>query len=157
MYQVFENVQKDSQYSATTGLNLAQFDELHKVFSTYYKPKNNHIFTGKQPHFFHSRDALFFVLYWLKTSPTFEVLGVNFGISNYSAHTYVSYILPFLKHTLSVEKMLASRVFPDEETFKKTFENVSDIFIDATEIPIERSKDNETQRKGFSGKKNSIP
>jgi hypothetical protein len=157
MYPIYENVQKDSQCSATTGLNLAQFEALHNVFTQHYKPKNNHIITGKQPHFFYSREALFFVLYWLKTSPTFEVLGVNFGISNFSAHRYICYILPFLKYTLAIEKQLASRVFPDEETFKKTFENVSDIFVDGTEIPIERSKDNETQRKGFSGKKKSIP
>ncbi len=52
MYPIYENVQKDSQYSVTIGLNLAQFEALHNVFAQHYKPKNNHIITGKQPLFF---------------------------------------------------------------------------------------------------------
>lgn len=157
MASIYENLKNDRQYSASTGLNKDKFNELFTAFATHYKPRNNNAATGQAPLFTDSREALFFILFYLKTYPTLQVLGLQFNMSDFAASTYIKHILPFLKLALATKSALSHRIFKDEEQFEKAFEGVADIMIDCTEIPIERA-DNETlQKKAFSGKKNSIP
>ncbi len=49
--------------------------------------------------------------------------------------------------------MLVRRVFENQEAFEKAFQGVSDLFIDGSEIGIERSGDQKIQQADFSGKK----
>lgn len=157
MASVYENLKNDRQYSASTGLNKAKFDELAIEFDKYYKPKNKHVAPNQKMIFQDSREALFFILYYLKTYPTLQVMGLQFDISDFAVSTYINYLLPFLKAALEAKSALVSRVFASQADFAKTFEGVRDIMIDCTEIPIERSDDENLQSKAFSGKKRPIP
>jgi hypothetical protein len=58
---------------------------------------------------------------------------------------------------LKKKKALVSRVFESQEAFEKAFEGVEDIFVDGTEIGIERANNDDIQRESFSGKKNFTP
>lgn len=153
MASIYENLKNDRQYSASTGLNKEKFEELFIEFNTHYKPRNNNAATGEKPLFTDSRQALFFILFYLKTYPTLQVLGLQFNMSDFAASTYIKHILPFLKITLAAKSALSQRIFKDEQEFIKAFEGVADIMIDCTEIPIERSDNEMIQKKGFSGKK----
>ena len=155
MASIYENLGNDRLYCSLTGLNIEKFNELNDVFSRLYIPKKNQA-TGLPPVLGNPREALFFILYYLKTYPTLQNMGVCFGFSDTTAHKYIKYILPFLKHSLKEKESLAHRVFESPESFKKAFEGVSDIFIDGTEITIERSKDPFLQEDCFSGKKKRI-
>lgn len=81
-------------------------------------------------------------------------MGLQFGISDTCAHDNLSYLMPFLKASLKDKNTLVSRVFESQESFEKAFEGVEDIFIDGTEISIERADNDEIQAKAYSGKKN---
>lgn len=153
MASIYHNLKIERQYSASTGLNKAQFDELATQFALHYQPKNNRITTGEPPLFHDPKEALFFILFYLKNYPTLQVLGLQFDMSDFSASTYINYIMPYLKASLRAKSMLVRRVFEDQAAFEKTFENVEDIFIDCTEIPVERAKNEQNQKKAFSGKK----
>ena len=157
MASIYENLQNDRQYSASTGLNKAKFDELYQQFKCHYIPKKVNIMTGQLPLFYDSREALFFVLYYLKVYPTLQVYGLTFGISDFSASDNYDYIIPYLKITLKENSSFINRIFENQSCFEKAFENVGDIYIDGTEIGIERSKDKQVQKDSYSGKKNSIP
>lgn len=156
MISIYLNLKNSDQYSACTGLNKEEFKTLLSSFSQVYQPKKTNPINGVVPYLTDAGEALFFILYFLKCSPTFQVLGVNFGMSNHSAHNYVDYILPFLKAALKKEKSMPHRIFEDQESFEKAFQNVEDIFIDGTEAPIQRAVNQEVQREDYSGKKKLI-
>jgi hypothetical protein len=58
---------------------------------------------------------------------------------------------------LSKEEVLPKRIFTDVEEMKSFFEDDKKIIVDATEIPIQRPKNEEVQESAFSGKKKDIP
>lgn len=149
----YKQLQNDRQYCATTGLTKMDFEELHGVFAPLYQPKKKSPFTQKKSVFNDPREALFFILYYLKTYPTQDVMAFQFGISNFNVSTYIAHIMPYLKAALAAKKALVNRMFKDQEAFDFAFEGVANLFIDGTELPIERAKDDEEQRKTFSGKK----
>jgi hypothetical protein len=97
MSSIYENLKNDRQYSASTGLNEPKFNELYAEFAQHFIPKKINVITGELPRFYYPREALFFVLFYLKTYPTLQVFGLQFGISDCSASDNLDYIMPFLK------------------------------------------------------------
>ena len=90
----FSNVKSDRDFSATTGLKKEEFYHLNAVFSTYYSPNSLEGILegfGRQTVFQQSDEALFFLLYQHKTAVTYDVLGLNFGISRAAAHTTTAF------------------------------------------------------------------
>ena len=83
------------------------------------------------------------------------MLGISFGFSDTAAFVYVDYVKPYLKRALQGQSVLVKRVFEDQQAFDKAFEGVEDLFIDGSEIIIERAKDPKKQQADFSGKKNA--
>ena len=81
------------------------------------------------------------------------MLGLSFGFSNTAAFVYVDYVKPYLKRALEAQSVLVKRVFDNQDAFDKAFEGVTDLFIDGSEIIIERAKDPKKQQADFSGKK----
>lgn len=153
MASIFQNLKTDVQYKASTGLNKKKFEELAEIFKKYYTSKAHDNPYSKPACLTDSDEALFFILYYLKVSPTFQVLGLCFGISNFAAHTYKNYILPYLKKALEDQGTLVRRIFESQEDFDRAFEGVEDVCVDGFEIPIERDSDYEMQKDRFSGKK----
>lgn len=156
MATIFENLQKDWQYKASTGLNQEEFDRLHEEFKRYYEPKAFNQIAKRAPVLTDSREALFFILFYYKSHPTLEVLGLSFGFSDTAAFGYLDYVKPYLKRALAAQSVLVKRVFENQDAFDKAFQGVSDLFIDGSEIGIERSKDQKVQQADFSGKKKRI-
>jgi hypothetical protein len=95
MASIYENLKNDRQYSASTGLNEAKFNELYDEFKQHFFPKKNNVITGELPRFYDAKEALFFVLFYLKTYPTLQVFGLQFGISDCSALIIWAILCPF--------------------------------------------------------------
>ncbi len=108
-----------------------------------------------QPILTDKKEALFFILHYYKAYPTLQNSGMYFGISDAAASQYLELLKPCLKAALQQKNMLAKRLFTGQDSFETTFIGVQDLFIDVTEIPIERAKNQEVQRENYSGKKNS--
>jgi len=98
---------------------------------------------------------LFFVLYYLKTYPTFDVLGFHFGFSSGHAHNHLEALLPVLLRSLSDLGVLPLRSPGTPEEFAQLVERYGDIAIDGLECPCVRPQDEELQKARFSGKKNA--
>ena len=79
---------KDTRTSqATIGLSSKVFESLVEGFDSALKrvTKENR-YRGGRPHILKtSREKLFFVLYYLKTYPTYDVLGVEYGMHRSNA------------------------------------------------------------------------
>ena len=99
-----------------------------------------------------TEDKLFFVLFYIKNYPTYDVLGMNFGVSRSNAFKRIGLYTQALELSLknaghlpaeSIEQL--NRLLGDEKV----------IIIDATEQKKNRPKDKEKQKEYYSGKKNS--
>ena len=66
---------------------------------------------------------------------------------------WVQWFLPALQEILGKELVLPERKISDPEEFVRLFPGVQAVFVDGTERPIQRSKDNERQKANYSGKK----
>lgn len=157
MFSIYSNIKKDSDYRATCGLSLSKFNELYEVFKNIYETKKELPYgEQKQPILTDKREALFFILYFVKTGITFRVLGLTFGISGASAKTYIERIKPYLKTALDIMGYMPKSLFASQEDFEKAFAEKEDLFIDCTEIPVERADEYEKQKEFYSGKKKHI-
>lgn len=152
---IFENVKIDRAFRASTGLSKEEFFALGEKFKEFYKPQlyeiNENFTIGKTIQ--NPLEALFLILYYKKTYPTFDNLGISFGISVKTAHQYVQELKVALQACLSKEEVLPKRIFANAEEMKSFFEDNKKIIVDATEIPIQRPNNEEVQKSAFSGKK----
>jgi len=100
-----------------------------------------------------SESKLFFVLFYLKTYPTFDVLG--FLADKERSHSYEAIVL----YTKAVQKALGKKfVLPKRkirsvEEFIQMFPDLKDVLLDGTERRIQRPKNKKSQTKTYSGKK----
>ena len=151
---IYQNVRTDRQYKAATGLSIIEFDLLYENFQGFYTPKTQLPYVATEPVLLaDKREALFFVLHYLKAYPTLQNMGLYFGMSDASASTLLALLKPCLKAALQQQRNMVQRVFANQQAFDEAFAGVADIFIDVTEIPIERAVGQDEQREHFSGKK----
>ncbi|KST68749.1 transposase family protein [Mastigocoleus testarum] len=92
-------------------------------------------------------------LFYLRQIPTFEILGMLFGVSKSEAHITFHYWIKILR------EILPSSLLEQVEDKEGDLIIVQEILInfkllvDSLEQPIERPFDNEKQKKFYSGKK----
>jgi hypothetical protein len=146
-------------------MNRSKFDILATAFATAYdaiqleRLQQGEIKQvpsgGPKGHLDTFDKKLFFVLYYLKTYPTFDVLGFHFGFSSGHAHNHLEALLPVLLRSLSDLGVLPPRSPGTPEEFAQLIEKYGDIAIDGLECPCVRPQDGELQKARFSGKKNA--
>ncbi|NJN46789.1 MAG: transposase family protein [Candidatus Competibacteraceae bacterium] len=102
------------------------------------------------------RKRLFFVLYYLKTYPTFDVLGFHFGLSVGHAHDFIETYLHVLESALKTLTVFPDRRFKDAAEFMQAVEKYDEVMIDGVELPCVRPRDPDQQKDRYSGKKNAI-
>jgi hypothetical protein len=155
----------DRQFRALTGTSFDEFYQLLPVFDeSYYeliqeryelqqgsrrrRPGGGQ--KGKLPDI---ELKLFFILYYWKNYPTFDVLGFHFGIDRSKACTNLHALWPVLQRTLEKLEVLPERKFCCIEELRAAFGDVYDLIVDATERPHCRPKNRDEQKKIYSGKK----
>jgi hypothetical protein len=99
---------------------------------------------------------LFFVLFYLKTYPTFDVLGFHFGFSGGHAHAHIDRLLPVLLRSLADMSLVPEREAKTPEYFTQLIDKYNDIVIDGVECACVRPQDKEAQEACYSGKKKDI-
>jgi len=164
-----EEIRDNRQMRALTGLSMRQFDLLTGEFSRTYEEIQQQDYLaglakgerqrkpgggqkGKLPRI---EDKLFFTLMYFKTYPTFDHLGSQFGMGRSKANENLHKLTPVLYETLMRLGVMPHREFSSVEEMKTAFEGIDRILIDVTERLYRRSKDDETQREHYSGKKTS--
>lgn len=165
-----QNIQKlkDRQFRALTGLDkndfnslAAEFNETHleiqaeyyQEFEDFYDRKPS---AGGSPIFKLPSQKLFLTLFYLKSYPTFDVLGFTFNCSGKTAHENLYKFLHILEKTLDKLSVLPKRSFETVDEFIAFTKDHKDLLIDATERIHHRKKDQEEQRKYYNGKKKHI-
>lgn len=155
--KIFKN---ERAFKATTGMGVSEFKVLVPTFERellfHYSNQPNRKRKpggGKKGYLRNPAEKLFFILFYLKTYPTFDVLGFFFdkgrGRSCEAVHLY----LAILEKTLGKKFQLPKRKISSVEEFFEKFPEVKDVFIDGTERRIQRPMKDKRNRRQYSGKK----
>ena len=144
---------------ALIGLSKEKFEELLVTFTQILTDERNihkrkrKIGGGRNGNIKSAEQKLFFILFYMKNYPTYDVAAFLFASSKTSTCDWVHDILPILKKTLGRELVLPKRQIRTPEDFFALFPGVNEVMIDGLERPAVRSKNNKTQKKNYSGKK----
>lgn len=159
---VSDNVHTERQMRAATGLGKTQLNNLLPLFEHAYQdryqlslPNRVAQQTGRSK-LSTSYERLFFVLFQLKNALTFDVLGCVFGMSGPNAQKNFDSGLEALKLALRKAKLMPVQEFKDEKELAEFLQNNKELWVDATEIPVQRPDNEQLQKERYSGKKNAI-
>lgn len=151
----------DREWRATTGFDQSRFEKLLKVFEAGYKSKFGKSLNERQSEGLKEaslksyEDLLFFTLFGLKSGVTFDVLGFVFGMDVSNAQRNQVLGITVLEAGLGQSGHLPKREFESPEAFAAWFKGQTTLILDVTEQRVQRPKNNEVQRKYYSGKKKS--
>jgi hypothetical protein len=148
---------------ATIGMPLSQFMALVPDFRVVYersqleyRPMNERqrgLGGGRKARLASIEDKLFFILFYLKCYPTFDVLSALFSFDRACAHDWVHRLLPILEETLGEKQVLPLRKLRSIEEFMAHCPTVGEVIIDGTERPVQRPQASDQQKENYSGKK----
>jgi len=161
----FLNIRNERQFKAFTGLAQKEFELLLSEFTNclnltqQVRYKKNSLQRKRKPGGGRKGTLstfelkLFFILFYLKNYPTFDVLGCLFDMSTAKAEENVVKLVPILKQAEKRLQVLPHRHFKPTMNNKQDHENINKIIIDATERPCCRPHHDRKQKHYFSGKK----
>lgn len=160
---VFDYIQKyPSRTTQILGISYEQFQTLSKSASSEHlkiqnekerqKVRINYPGGGRKE-LLSTSEQVCLCLFYLRQIPTFEILGMLFGVSkseaNVTFHYWIKIFRVILPSSLieQVENQQGNLMIVQEilTTFK--------LLVDSLEQPIDRPSDNEKQKKFYSGKK----
>ncbi len=149
---------------ALTGLNSKEFTELLPTFTAIWKDKRREYYNlnaagdramggGRKGFLKTVEDKLFYILFYYKCYPTFDLAGFVFGCDRSKACLRQQELSKILESSLGKKLAMPKRQMRTIEEFFKAFPEAKEVFIDGTERPIQRPKDKAKQKSNYSGKK----
>jgi hypothetical protein len=160
MLDIKRAFKNDRLMRALTGLNRTAFDALLPSFSAAYeeahavsKIRQRAPGGGRKANLAQMSDKLFFVLFYFKCYPTFDIAGLLFDFERSQAHRWLHRLQPILEAALGKEMVLPERQITSMAEFIERFPEVERVVIDGVERPIQRPQDKTRQRRTYSGKK----
>jgi hypothetical protein len=156
-------LKNDRLLRALTGLNLKAFEELKADFAQVLttaevprrspQPRQRATGAGRKPRLATVEAKLFFILFYFKVYPTFDLAGLLFDLDRSQANRWMHRLQPLVEQTLGQKLALPKRQLTSLEEFVEAFPSVQRVMLDGTERPIQRAKDYEQQKTDYSGKK----
>ena len=157
MLNINKAFKNDRLTKALTGMSIAEFHALIPSFITAFlaerKRRGIRVNFGRTPILSTIELKLFFILFYVKCYPTFDLSAFIFDTDKHRCHDWVKELLPVLRLALKKEIVLPKRKISTPEEFFRLFPTVKEIWVDGTERPIQRPKNKRKQEKRYSGKK----
>lgn len=163
IFEKFKNLTQDRTVKATIGMSREKFDALVPAFAAAQdRIKQERLQTkqmkrlpggGPKGVLDTPQKRLFFVLYYLKTYPTFDVLGFHFDMSAGHAHDYAIEYMDVLRRSLETLGLAPERNADAFGKLLKSIDKNSNLLVDATESACVRPADDDAQKARYSGKK----
>jgi hypothetical protein len=153
----------ERQWRAAIGADQARFEKVLVLFTARYCALFGHSVAHRQadlevtPSLQSEQELLFFPLFSLKASLTYDVLGFVSGMDAANAKRNQTLGLQVLEQALRTAHCLPRRTFANAAEFAEYFQHKETLIFDGIEQRIQRPRDNETQKDHYSGKKSAIP
>jgi hypothetical protein len=144
------------------GITLPQFKDLLKQAQICHQNRQKELESrkirinqkggGRKPKL-NIAEQVCLCLFYLRQMPTFEVLGLQFGVSKTEANDTFHYWLKILRNILPAS--LLEQVENHQSDYELVLEVLTEfeLIVDSMEQSRERPSDNQEQKKYFSGKK----
>jgi hypothetical protein len=132
---------------------LVTFEQILLEYREHSKRRKRSVGGGAEGKIKNPKKKLFYILFYVKTYPTFDVAAFVFGSSKSRTHRWTHDILPLLEKTLGRKVVLPKRQIATPEEFFATFPGIKEVLLDGVERPTIRSQKNKVQKKHYSGKK----
>ena len=159
MLNIERALKQDRLLRALTGLNRKAFESLLESFNQRYeqtlleKPRQRSVGGGRKARLRTTQDKLFYILFYFKCYPTFDLAGILFDIDRSQAHYWVHRLQPILEVALGEKKVLPERQINSVQGFIERFPEVERVIMDGTEWPVQRPTHPDKQKLNYSGKK----
>ena len=156
-----DRVYKDDRLcKSLTGMKVFELNNLLASFESSYlqlansKQRQRKFGGGRRGVLPTFRHRLFFILFYFKCYPTFDVAAFFIGTVRSKSHSWVKKLIPIIESSLGRELVLPERKIDTIEKLFRNFPESKEIFIDGTEREIQRSKNNnKNNKRRYSGKK----
>ncbi len=145
----------EKKLKSATGLNKDEAEELLSDFQIEIariesKKRKN----GGRPNKFPPLNYFLMMMFQLRHHVTFEVLGFMFELDPSNAKRRYESTETVVRGILGKKKALPLNTSKtDKPSIKSTLESNRETYIDGTEQPVRRPKDNLEQKENYSGKK----
>jgi hypothetical protein len=180
MLNINRAMKNDRLLRALTGLNRKAFDQLCEVFEIVYqesiesdtKPRKRARGGGRKARLRNIESKVFFILFYFKCYPTFDVLSWLFDLERGRANraaafgcessypkraAWVHRLQGILETALGKKMVLPERKLESIEQFVERFPEVKAVIFDGTERPVQRPKEASKQKEHYSGKQKRHP
>lgn len=159
--QIASALRTDRMCKALTGLTVSEFESFVADFEIYYKEfeakrkkkRIRNVGGGRDSKIETAKEKLFYILWYMKTYPTFDVASFFVGFVRSSACTWMHDLLPILELTMKRKFVLPQRKISDPEEYFRLYPEAKEVFVDAVERLRQRPKKKKSQQKAYSGKK----
>ncbi|MDB9520337.1 transposase, partial [Roseofilum reptotaenium CS-1145] len=139
------------------GINAEQLESLTQIGKQKYqekkkeKPRLIKAGGGREAKL-RLEEQIILTLFYLHNFPTFQILGIQFGVSESTAHKIFHEWIEILEELLPPSLMEQLKKKGEKEWVKEILEEM-ELLVDTTEQLIERPSDPGEQKKLYSGKK----
>ena len=159
--QIRSALRTDRLCTSLTGLKVSEFKALVADFAWNYGeyeakriPKRKRKLGGGRGSKIETiEEKLFYVLFYLKTYPTFDLASFYLGFARSKAHKWAHILFPILEQTMKRKLVLPQRKISTREEFERLYPEVREVFVDGVERIRQRPTDKKQQNKTYSGKK----
>lgn len=145
---------------ALTGLNIIEFNDLCILFEQelYISKKNKSdrlraVGGGRKGALLNDEEKLFYILFYFKVYPTFDMASFVFGVHRSRAHEWVQRLQVILERCLGKALVLPKRQISTPDELFELIPGIQDLFVDGVERKALRAKKPKTANKCYSGKK----
>lgn len=152
-------MQDDRLMRAIIGMGRKEFLDLLGKFTPFVKrvrykrDRKRKAGAGRTHTLETSEQKLFYMLFYMKCYPTFDVAGFFFEVDKSQAKRWVDDLRVALEKTLGKAMMLPARKIRSVKEFLERFPEVKELLVDGTERPVQRPKNKQKQKERYSGKK----
>ena len=159
MLKISRALKNERLMKALTGMSIEEFKALEPIFNEIMyehfnnKPRQRAVGAGRKGALVNYSGKLFYILFYLKAYPTYDVAGFIFGADRSQCCVWTQDYLPLLEKTLGRTIQLPKRKIRSVEEFFDAFPECKDLFADGTERRAQRPRKAKNQKKLYSGKK----
>ena len=152
-------MQDDRLMRAVIGMGRKEFLKLLEKFTPFvkrarYKRNRKRKAGAGRTHTLETPEGkLFYMLFYMKCYPTYDVAGFFFGVDKSQTKRWVDDFRVALEKALGKAMVLPVRKMRSVEEFLERFPAIRELIIDGTERPVQRPKDKKKQKERYSGKK----
>jgi hypothetical protein len=159
LLSIVRALQNERLMLSLSGMKISEFMTLlvsfEKVFQAELSDRDREraVGAGRKGALRDVRSKLFYILFYLKVYPTYDLAGFVFGVDRSRCFHWTKRLLPLLEKTLGRHLVLPKRQIHSVEEFMALCTDVKDLFLDGTERPTQRPQKSKLQKKRYSGKK----